>query len=94
MQTVERITRKRIRPLRVPVAVLRTAAHVNLFGARLFGYRPMLTPGKVRELTHADWVCDDAPLRTAIGWKPGVLLADGMQHTLAHLHEGRWRLDY
>jgi len=92
MQTVERIIRKRIRQLRVPVAMLRTAGHVNLFGARVFGYRPMLTPGKVRELTHANWVCDDAPLRTAIGWKPGILFADGMQHTLAHLHEGHWLL--
>lgn len=93
LQTVERIIRKRIRPLRVPVAVLRTAGHVSLFAARLFGYRPMLTPGKVSELTHADWICDDAPLQTATGWKPTVLLADGMQRTLAHLHEGRWRLD-
>jgi nucleoside-diphosphate-sugar epimerase len=93
MQTVGRTIRKHIRPVRVPVAVLRTAGYINLFGARLFGYRPMLTPGKVRELTHADWVCDDAPLRAAIGWKPDVLLADGMQRTLAHLHAGRWRLD-
>ena len=94
IRTVARIIHKPVRRLRVPVAVLRAAGHVNLFGARLFGYRPMLTPGKVRELTHADWVCDDAPLRTVIGWRPSVLLADGMQRTLDRLHAGRWQLDY
>ncbi len=94
IHTVARIIRKPVRRLRVPVAVLQAAGLANLFGARLFGYRPMLTPGKVRELTHADWVCDDAPLRTATGWRPSVLLSDGMQHTLAHLHAGRWLLDY
>jgi nucleoside-diphosphate-sugar epimerase len=90
IHTVARIIRKRIRRLRVPVGVLRTAGQANLLGARLFGYRPMLTPGKVRELTHADWVCDDAPLRTATAWRPSVLLGDGMQRTLAHLQAGGW----
>ena len=90
IHTVARIIRKPVRPLRVPSGALRTAAHLNLFGARLFGYTPMLTPGKVRELTHDEWVCDDTPLRTATGWKPSILLADGMQHTLACLHAGRW----
>jgi nucleoside-diphosphate-sugar epimerase len=89
-QTVARIIRKRIRRLRVPVGVLRSAARANLLGACLFGYRPMLTPGKVRELTHADWVCDDAPLRTASGWSPRVLLGEGMQRTLARLQAGGW----
>ncbi len=51
----------------MPRGLLHIAACVNLSGARVFGYRPMLTPGKVRELTHADWVCDDAPLRVATG---------------------------
>jgi nucleoside-diphosphate-sugar epimerase len=70
--------------------LLHIAACVNLSGARVFGYRPMLTPGKVRELTHADWVCDDASLRVATGWKPRVLLEDGMRRTLQCLQDGRW----
>ena len=50
----------------------------------------MLTPGKVRELTHPDWVCDDAPLRAATGWRPAMLLEPGMRRTLAQLRGGRW----
>ena len=48
--------------VRIP-GVARAAARVNLRLAHLCGGLPMLTPGKVRELTHPDWVCDDAPLR-------------------------------
>lgn len=90
IRTVSRSIRKPVRQLRVPRGLLHIAACVNLSGARVFGYRPMLTPGKVRELTHADWVCNDAPLRGATGWKPRVLLDDGMQRTLQCLKDGSW----
>jgi nucleoside-diphosphate-sugar epimerase len=88
--TVSRILHKPVRRLKVPRGLLHVAARANLSGARVFGYRPMLTPGKVRELTHADWVCDDAPLRAATGWQPKVLLEDGMQRTLQCLRNGSW----
>ena len=90
IRTVSRIVRKPVRQLRISRGLLRIAAGVNLAGARVFGYRPMLTPGKVRELTHTDWVCDDTPLRAATGWKPRVLLEDGMRQTLQRLQDGRW----
>jgi nucleoside-diphosphate-sugar epimerase len=90
IRTVARIIRKPVRRLRVPRGLMRIAACANLVGARVFGYRPMLTPGKVRELTHADWVCDDEPLRAATGWKPGFLLEEGMRRTLEHLRDGCW----
>jgi nucleoside-diphosphate-sugar epimerase len=89
IHAVARIIRRPVRRLRVPGSLLRTVARANLVGAHLFGYSPMLTPGKVRELNHADWVCDDAPLRSAIGWQPSIPLADGMRRTLAHLRTGR-----
>jgi nucleoside-diphosphate-sugar epimerase len=42
----------------------------------------MLTPGKVRELQHFNWVCDNTALNTATGWTPRILLAQGLQRTL------------
>ncbi|HSV92550.1 MAG TPA: hypothetical protein VLH81_05720, partial [Desulfobacterales bacterium] len=70
--------------------LLRAAGKANLAIALRFGGRPMLTPGKVRELTHPDWVCDDAALRAATGWRPATLLEPGMRHTLGQLCGGRW----
>ena len=91
--TVARIICKPVRRVRVPVALVQVAARGNLFLSRAFGYTPMLTPGKVRELTHPDWVCDDAALRRATGWTPRFLLEAGMRQTLKHLRGGRWVLD-
>ena len=55
MTTVSRILSRPVRALRIPVALLRAAAAGNLLLAQLCGTLPMLTPGKVRELTHPDW---------------------------------------
>jgi nucleoside-diphosphate-sugar epimerase len=89
-ETVARILRKPVRSLRLPAAFMRAAARGSLLLARAFGYTPMLTPGKVRELTHPDWVCDDRALRRAIGWTPRFPLEAGMRQTLQHLRAGRW----
>jgi len=89
MTTVSRILRRPLRALRVPLALLRAAAAGNLLLAQLCGTLPMLTPGKVRELTHPDWVCHDAPLREATGWTPRIHLEAGMRLTIDALRADR-----
>jgi nucleoside-diphosphate-sugar epimerase len=54
-------------------------ATTNLFAARLFGYQPMLSPGKLRELRHPDWVADNTALCAATGWQPHIPLAEGLR---------------
>ena len=90
VRTVSRIVGRRVLAVRIPAPLLGVAARVSLGVARLCGGLPMLTPGKVRELTHPDWVCDDAPLRAATSWRPATLLEPGMRRTLARLRGGRW----
>ena len=65
--------------IRVPVPLLRGIAHVNLLLARTFRYRAMLTPGKINEVTHENWVCDNTPLTNALGWKPEISLSDAIK---------------
>ncbi len=77
---VERVTgRGRGLRVRIPETLLRGVASANLVASRLFGYQPMLTPGKVNELRHPDWVCDNTHLNSATGWKPTYSLNDGLQ---------------
>ena len=64
--------------IQVPVVLLKSFAHINLLLARVFRYPAMLTPGKVNEITHKDWVCDNTPLTSCIGWQPKIRLADVM----------------
>lgn len=72
-----------IRKLPMPVWLLRCVAAGNLGAARVLGYPPMLTPGKVRELMHQDWVADGGPFGRATGWHPAWPLARGLAVTLA-----------
>jgi len=89
MTTVSRILRRPVRAVRVPLSLLRAAAAGNLLLAQICGTLPMLTPGKVRELTHPDWVCHDAPLREATGWTPRIRLEEGMRLTIDALRTDR-----
>ncbi|MEJ8567144.1 NAD-dependent epimerase/dehydratase family protein [Elongatibacter sediminis] len=70
------------RLLRVPTGLLRAIANLNLGLSRLLGYPPMLTPGKVEELTQADWLCDNTALSADTGWQPRIELAQGLRQTL------------
>lgn len=72
-----------VHTLHLPAAVLRALATSNVAAARLFGYAPMLSPGKVRELRFPDWVCDNDPLGAACGWQPRITLEDGLPAILA-----------
>lgn len=71
-----------VHQVKVPASFLMLLAALNACCARLGGYAPMLTPGKVRELRHTDWVCDNARLSSATGWAPRFRLEEGWRRTL------------
>jgi len=71
-----------IRRVLIPPPVLRVASAVNIAAARVFGYAPMLSPGKVREITHADWACDGSAFTRATGWLPAFGFERGLATTL------------
>jgi nucleoside-diphosphate-sugar epimerase len=79
---VSALRARRIFRLTLPAMLLRSLAGVNVTAARLIGYAPMLTPGKVRELRHPDWVADNTALTAAIGWQPEISLQEGLRRTM------------
>lgn len=88
LAAVGRLRARPVRRVAVPTSVLGLVARANVLLARLRGRAPMLTPGKVRELTHPDWVCDNAVLTAATGWAPRVGLDEGLRRTLGLLPVG------
>jgi nucleoside-diphosphate-sugar epimerase len=72
------------RPLyvKIPDFLLNFLAVLNQTSARAIGYHPMLTPGKVRELQHTDWVCDNQKLSRETGWEPRISINEGLRRTL------------
>ena len=84
-ETIARVSAlraRRIIRLPLPAALLKAIALMNVAIARLIGYAPMLTLGKVRELRHPDWVADNSALTAAIGWQPVFPLEQGLRRTM------------
>ena len=63
----------------IPRFLLHAVAGMNRGLAGAFGYAPMLTPGKARELTQADWLCDNSEISRATGWSPEIDLERGIR---------------
>lgn len=64
-------------PLVVPRWLLAVLAATNLALARACHRAPMLTPGKVRELSEPSWLCDNSAYTAATGWYPRIAFRDG-----------------
>ena len=68
-----------VRVLPVPGLLLHSMGWFNLLLARSTGTRPPpLVPGKVRELVHHDWVCDNSALPGCDNWQPSHLLTTAL----------------
>jgi nucleoside-diphosphate-sugar epimerase len=80
-ETVTGICGRRVRLMPVPAWLLNTVARINSRAARVFGYAPMLTPEKLQELRHPDWVCDSEALRAELDWQPRYQLEAGLRAT-------------
>jgi nucleoside-diphosphate-sugar epimerase len=83
------------RPQRVhylPRPTLDAVAHLSQTWTRLGGRQigPPLSPGKVRELYHRDWVCRHGLLDEATDWRADVSFEDGFEHTLAWYRQNGW----
>ena len=81
-ETVASITGRSVRIINIPSGLLTPIAHLNALAGRLFPRRrPMLTPGKLRELGHRNWVCNNAEIQQQLDWQPRYQLMDGLEHT-------------
>lgn len=70
---------RKVRLFRVPPWLLNMIATLNSKVAGITGSAPMLTPPKLRELRHANWVTDNGAITAATGWTPTVELREGLQ---------------
>jgi nucleoside-diphosphate-sugar epimerase len=78
---IAEICQRPVRLFSVPAWMLDVPARINRMAAKFFGYAPMLTPEKLCELRHTDWVCDSKALCSVLEWQPEVTLAEGLRKT-------------
>ena len=67
----------------LPKRVVSSFGHINLMLARCLRTAPMLTPGKVRELSQKTWLCDNASFTSITDWTPAVQLDEGVRRLFA-----------
>ena len=90
IDTAERSFNKKALRVRVPATVLAALGHLNAGLRILPGYTPMLTPEKVREITHPNWVADRRSILSATNWRPAVPVDSGFPATIAWYRQHRW----
>jgi nucleoside-diphosphate-sugar epimerase len=78
---VEGLCQRRVRAFFIPQILLNVPAWINRRLALMLGYQPMLTPQKLRELRHPDWVCDNEAIQQVLDWQPLVQLEEGLRRT-------------
>ncbi len=81
----EQVFARRVRLWEVPHWLLNSAARVNLGLAGISGRKAMLTPPKLRELRHPDWVVDNADIGRLTGWEPVIGLREGLEQLRVEL---------
>ena len=82
----EQFFNRKVRIIRMPGPVLLLAAHSNVLFSTALNKSPMLTPGKVKELLHKNWVSKG---ETGVSnWKPKLDLKIGLG-TLYSENEGK-----
>lgn len=70
-----------VRRVPIPISLLNCAAVINLGASRILRYAPMLTPGKVREIAHPNWLCDNKSISSSLDWHPQFDFEKGLART-------------
>tara|TARA_R110001592_G_scaffold336960_1_gene622767 strand:- start:31419 stop:32300 length:882 start_codon:yes stop_codon:yes gene_type:complete len=70
---------RKVRLWQVPPWLLDCVAWINVQSARLTGRAPMLTPPKLRELRHSDWVVGNEAIAKMTSWQPEIGLQKGLE---------------
>ena len=74
----------------LPRQVVKLAGAVELALAKRGRRTPEVTPDKVSELYHPDWVCRNNLLQNQSSWHPSVNLVDGLRETASWYRQQGW----
>jgi 2-alkyl-3-oxoalkanoate reductase len=81
---------RRLTRLPVPRPVMAAAAGLNSLWQSLGGATRILSPGKVAEIFHSDWVAHDRRLTEATGFRARYDLKTGFDDTVQWYRAHRW----
>jgi len=77
-QAAETVRKSPVRTVAIPRGLLGSAALAAPVLGRMRGKPAILNPGKVRELRHLDWVCDNVGSEQLPGWQAAIRLEQAL----------------
>lgn len=81
---------RKVRCVYLPKSMVKLAGLVEVAIAKRRGRTPEVTPGKVSELYHPDWVCRHNLLQESSDWVPAVGLSEGLKETTTWYRQQGW----
>lgn len=90
IEHVSRAVGKKPRVVGVPSGVAEFISRGEQFRASLMGAKPLLTPGRMKELSQQNWTCDDTRARLDIDYESSISLPEGLKSTAAWYRANKW----
>jgi len=89
-EQIGRVVGKQLRIIPVSLGFADTISQIERFRGAAVGSKPLLTPDRIRELSHLNWTCDDTRARLDIDYESSVALPDCMRMTAAWYRAHGW----
>jgi nucleoside-diphosphate-sugar epimerase len=89
-QEAGRALGRKVRAVRIPRPAISLVAFAQQALAKIDGEARILSPAKVREIFHADWVARDHRLAEFLSWQPQIGLPEGFAETVAWYRRRHW----
>jgi nucleoside-diphosphate-sugar epimerase len=90
MESISRAVGTTPRVIAIPQGVADFVSRTERLRASILGSKPLITPGRIIELTQANWTCDDTLARLDIGYEPTISLPEGIRATADWYRQAGW----
>jgi len=89
-EMIGRAVGRKARVVRVPEGLVRTAAAVSEWGAKLLGRPTIFNREKAKEILAPAWICDTEALERDTGFRTRIPLMDGLVETATWYRDRQW----
>jgi dihydroflavonol-4-reductase len=90
IENISRAVGTRPRIVAVPYAIADFIARSERLRASIMSSKPLLTPGRIIELTQSNWTCDDTRARLDLEYDSVVSLPEGIRATAEWYRQNGW----
>ncbi len=87
---IAKVVGRKLKVIPVGIGIADTISQIERFRGAVVGGKPLLTPDRIRELSHGNWTCDDTRARLDVDYDSSIALPDGMRMTAEWYRDHGW----